>query len=719
MTIEVRDKISVKPGLENAFKNFLRKGRRIAFVLLLLLLKLSASSQTYLPLYTQINSFEQYTSFISEMLGAKQGNVFVEDEKIIDQWKSIETTTLAICTSTGSGLWSNSSTWSCGAVPGAGDDVIIAAGTTVTIDAAAQCLNITVNGTLTSNAGINLDVNGSWTNNGAFNASTGTVTFKGSASNTISGSSPTAFNNIIVNKGTDATSVLEANGTGAISNTGTLTITNGLFKMTTGTFQFGGVAGPIIPASGGIWVNGANFSSGNYTITNNGWIRVTSGTANFGTGSGNAVHTQNRGYFNVSGGVVNISGRLENTASTPLLPGIPGNGVSISGGTITLSTVGNNLSNVGSFDMSSSSILNMTGGTVVFQNPSTAATPLDLNIISGGTKSITGGTFQIGNASSPANSTFLINSAVALHNLSIFSNSVRGSLTGNDLRINNQLTLNGQLQLNNQNLIIGSSAPAIAGTLGNGNGMVVTNGTGELRKSFFVDGSYLFPVSSGSTGYAPVTLNITAAYAAGAYAGVKTVNAKHPNNGNTNNYLNRYWTVNTSGISGFYNIDATYQPTDIVGSDANIAMGKYTSLPWIKYGSANTGTKTLTATNISTAASSNAFSGITLAPPTVTISGVTTICSGTSTTLTANPVGDVPFTYLWNTTATTSSITVSSAGTYSVTVTDVNGFTASTSVGVTVNPLPSCSISGSNNVCPGSTNPHSGPAVKAILTNGQ
>ncbi len=329
-------------------------------------------------------------------------------------------TAASITSTVAGGLWSVGTTWVGGVAPAAGDDVTILNGTTVTVDNAlpATCLNLTINGTLTFQAGINLDVNANWTNNGVFTAGSGSVTFKGVSGNTISGISSSVFNDIIVNKGTNVTSILEANGASASSNTGNITVTNGLFKMTTGTFQFN--AAPSIPTTGGIWVNGATLNGGNFTTTNDGWIRVSSGTANFGTNSGNSVHTQNRGYFDISGGIVNIAGRFENTASTPLLTGIPGNGVSIVGGTITLSTAGNGLSNTGSFDMSSSSILNMTGGTVVFQNASIATTPLDINIISGGTKNITGGTFQIGNTSTPANSTFLINSPIPVSNLSIF-----------------------------------------------------------------------------------------------------------------------------------------------------------------------------------------------------------------------------------------------------------------------------------------------------------
>ena len=39
-------------------------------------------------------------------------------------------------------------------------------------------------------------------------------------------------------------------------------------------------------------------------------------------------------------------------------------------------------------------------------------------------------------------------------------------------------------------------AGAIAGSLGAGNGMIITNGNGELRKKFSFSFAYLFPVGS-------------------------------------------------------------------------------------------------------------------------------------------------------------------------------------------------------------------------------
>ena len=87
--------------------------------------------------------------------------------------------------------------------------------------------------------------------------------------------------------------------------------------------------------------------------------------------------------------------------------------------------------------------------------------------------------------------------------------------------------------------------------------------------------------------------------------------------------------------------------------------------------------------------------------PTPGISGNNIMCTGSSTTLTAN--GGTS--YIWSNGSNTASVTVSPTTTsnYTVTVTDANGCKASTDITVTVNPLPTPGISGNNIICTGSS----------------
>ncbi len=90
-----------------------------------------------------------------------------------------------------------------------------------------------------------------------------------------------------------------------------------------------------------------------------------------------------------------------------------------------------------------------------------------------------------------------------------------------------------------------------------------------------------------------------------------------------------------------------------------------------------------------------------LTPPSPAITGTTTICNGASNGLTATGGS----TYLWNTGATTTSITVSPINntSYSVTATSVGGCTGTATIAVTVNPNPAPTISGSTTICPASS----------------
>lgn len=91
-------------------------------------------------------------------------------------------------------------------------------------------------------------------------------------------------------------------------------------------------------------------------------------------------------------------------------------------------------------------------------------------------------------------------------------------------------------------------------------------------------------------------------------------------------------------------------------------------------------------------------------PPTVTLGPNQTQCGGSVMLDAGNPGAS----YLWNTSATTQQITVTSTGVYSVTVTDLNGCTASASVTVTINALPAVALGPDITQCGGSVNLNAG-----------
>lgn len=93
--------------------------------------------------------------------------------------------------------------------------------------------------------------------------------------------------------------------------------------------------------------------------------------------------------------------------------------------------------------------------------------------------------------------------------------------------------------------------------------------------------------------------------------------------------------------------------------------------------------------------------------PTITASGATTFCSGGSVTLTSSAGASS----VWSNGATGSSIVVSNTGSYSVQAKNANSCTSipSDPISLTVNPLPSFTVSYNQSVCDGSTLYLTGP----------
>lgn len=293
--------------------------------------------------------------------------------------------------------------------------------------------------------------------------------------------------------------------------------------------------------------------------------------------------------------------------------------------------------------------------------------------------------------------------------------------TGSPIDVNKTLTLTaGSLLLGNSDLTLATGADPVAGTPALGK-MIITNGTGVVNKLYAGTNplTYTFPIgeTTGVTEFTPITVAFTAGtYAAGAGVKVKVVNTKHPNNGSPNHYLNRYWSVQPTGITGMAaNVSATYMNADISGTETEIANGRYpNALPWTKGTAVGDATNTLSFTGTTGLGD---FSGITLDPPTVTViangstnDSISRCEAETPTQLDALAVGDAGFKYAWTPVIGLSSATIanplanpSTTQTYTVTATDTNGITASTTFKVKVVPAPTITLGASPAVCSGIT----------------
>ncbi|WP_128151874.1 T9SS type B sorting domain-containing protein [Apibacter raozihei] len=152
-----------------------------------------------------------------------------------------------------------------------------------------------------------------------------------------------------------------------------------------------------------------------------------------------------------------------------------------------------------------------------------------------------------------------------------------------------------------------------------------------------------------------------------------------------------------------------------LGSDRSICQGSTTTLDAGNTGSTylwstgattqsievnQAGTYSVVVTDANGCQGSGSVKVTVNALPVVNLGADRSICQGSSTTLDAGNAGS---TYLWSTGATTRSIEVTQAGTYSVVVTDANGCQGSGSVKVTVNALPVVNLGADRSICQGST----------------
>lgn len=297
-------------------------------------------------------------------------------------------------------------------------------------------------------------------------------------------------------------------------------------------------------------------------------------------------------------------------------------------------------------------------------------------------------------------------SATTFNNLTINNTATPPtvSLTAN-AQVNSTLTMtSGRLVLGAFNLILNTNNAIVAGSAFGTSNMIQADGTGYISKSITTTGSYTYPVGSNTNNltYSPATINFTAGTFSSAYLNVNLKDVYEPHKSKSN-YLKRYWTLSTTGTftSPLYTATYTYADGDvnILSSETNLVAAKYTSNPMTYFSNAvNTSSNTLSFP------SASGFSNFTAEGDLGVTASATPnpICTDGSGLASASISGGTPaYAYLWSNSAITSVTSVSplATATYTVTVTDSYSAQATSSVTLTVNALPSYSVTQTNISC--------------------
>ena len=422
--------------------------------------------------------------------------------------------------SANTGNWNTGATWVGGVVPSTNADVTIANGHIVTLDVNASlnsltigqglsgtlhignsttALSLTVSGDLTIKTGATLDVNtayaqtghtitlsGNLINNGTLNlgpnasSAAGITLNKPSGTQTISGNGATTnFYTINVNVGSTSGDILEVTSNNFSSlSAGFLTLTNGTFKLSTGV-TISPFSGSIaIPSSAGLWINNSsaivNTTGGDLSVS--GILRMTAGTLNIGNASDNRL-LYSGGTITIEGGTINVAGRIERSNLTTIIK------FNMSGGVLTVPTVGSTSTTVSPIELTVvGSTFTWSNGSIIVQREGGSGAQ-DLGYVNTLTNfTVTGGTLQIGNPSTPGAQRMNISSSPYIYNILVNNTNATAILVGNvtilgDMTVTSgalETTLNGLADFNGtipQNITTGTPIIFNNVTLDNSTGL--------------------------------------------------------------------------------------------------------------------------------------------------------------------------------------------------------------------------------------------------------
>lgn len=444
----------------------------------------------------------------------------------------------AVSSTASGGNWSDDSTWVGNKTPGTGDDVTIVAGASVTVTAGDYCHSITFGNnsastaTLTVNAGVTLAV----------------------------GTSITAQNSATTN-----TSAL-------IQGAGTLTC---------GPFTVGGTMNPT--------PTGSDFTS---TLTSTISNLNVSGPLTVKALYNPPQSAANQGTFALSSGTV--------TAPNVSFATVP-----FFGPTLTLATGNQNgtlvLSNPAPFNVagggSSTFTPNGSNATVIYAGGNQAvyaAIYQNLTFAGSGVKSNSGVTVNgilsmQGSAKASATPVYGSNAVLQYNGTTAQTNSAELAAILPNLTVNNSnvvLMTNSTTVTKVLNIVLGAFMTGTNRLIIETNGSISSAGSsngwviGNLQKNFSTGTqSFLFPL--GDTEYAPLNLSNLSVTAAGAVIASTTSGAppQIANSGiNTNQNVNRYWTVtNSSGAFGSYAATFNYPAADV---DAGSVASQFAVSSW-------------------------------------------------------------------------------------------------------------------------------------------